>query len=723
MTQFKFIFQMILKPWLFLFVVWLHLYSISFAQQHISTVVSNGGGSSQNGNYQHFSVVGGEPSASFITGGSFTGSIGFLGNESIDSPTENFNLTILTDGFGTTQPQSGIYQLPENFEIVLSATPLDGYLFTNWTDQNNEIVSSLAEFTFTMPAQNVTLTAHFEEEEIIIPTYQLTTIVNPPNAGFAGGSGEYEAGEWVLLTAVANDDFSFDHWSDAQGNLLSESAAFHFNMPSEDTEITANFTENTSPGFYTLHLNTLPNNNAGGGASGAGVFLPGTQVTISAHPNFGFTFDRWIDESQNTLSSEQEFSFTLNSNRVITAVFEGQSFNITTLSDTENAIITGGGTYYLNQIVAVNAQAPENYQFLRWMKGDQQMSVLSHYLFSATEDRTLTAEFIPDFSNQKAENYLITATAQPEHIGVVLNQGFYSEGETVSLIASPNVGLDFVKWTENGVDIEDDEGNLVGLEYEFEVNGNRNLVAIFGGNTFELNLSANPSEGGTLNGSGAYYPGDFANIQAIENPDFVFQSWMLNGQQMSVNNQFGFTVNEDLNFIADFLEVESEAESYSLSLNVNPENAGIVSGSGSYQAQEEITITATANEGFIFVNWTDQDGAVVSSSANTTFVMPENNVTLTANFSEDGATLVNDIPMNIQIYPNPTQGFVNVKASSDIRQIKIHDLSGRLVLTSQNIYQNAYTVNASMLENGFYLLHIKFQDQSKIKIRKLQIMR
>jgi uncharacterized protein (TIGR02145 family)/uncharacterized repeat protein (TIGR02543 family) len=75
-------------------------------------------------------------------------------------------------------------------------------------------------------------------------------------------------------------------------------------------------------------------------------------------------------------------------------------------------------------------------------------------------------------------------------------------------------------------------------------------------------------------------------------------------------------------------------EVYSLSLQVNPENAGNVLGAGDYEANEEVYITAQANPGWEFVNWTDANG-VVSDEANFTYTMPAEDVTLTANFTEE----------------------------------------------------------------------------------------
>jgi hypothetical protein len=72
---------------------------------------------------------------------------------------------------------------------------------------------------------------------------------------------------------------------------------------------------------------------------------------------------------------------------------------------------------------------------------------------------------------------------------------------------------------------------------------------------------------------------------------------------------------------------------YTLTLNSNIAVAGALTGAGDYIAGDEVTIEAIANEGFAFVNWT-LDGVEFAATSEYTFEMPEENLTLTANFEE-----------------------------------------------------------------------------------------
>jgi hypothetical protein len=73
-------------------------------------------------------------------------------------------------------------------------------------------------------------------------------------------------------------------------------------------------------------------------------------------------------------------------------------------------------------------------------------------------------------------------------------------------------------------------------------------------------------------------------------------------------------------------------DNYTLTLIAEPTEGGLLSGGGIYPGNIEVEISATAEPGFRFLIWTDQNGEVISELANFTFMMPENDVELTAHF-------------------------------------------------------------------------------------------
>lgn len=76
-------------------------------------------------------------------------------------------------------------------------------------------------------------------------------------------------------------------------------------------------------------------------------------------------------------------------------------------------------------------------------------------------------------------------------------------------------------------------------------------------------------------------------------------------------------------------------QTFGLTMAVSPSGSGTTTPTGTSQRAEgaSIPITATPNAGFLFVNWTAPAGTVADpDSATTTFTMPAQAVTLTANF-------------------------------------------------------------------------------------------
>lgn len=70
------------------------------------------------------------------------------------------NVTIEPQESGTVEG-TGAHE--PGTQVTLTATPNPGYLFVNWTI-NDEVISTETSFSYTMPAANVTISANFEED-------------------------------------------------------------------------------------------------------------------------------------------------------------------------------------------------------------------------------------------------------------------------------------------------------------------------------------------------------------------------------------------------------------------------------------------------------------------------------------------------------------------------------------------------------------------------------
>ncbi len=66
---------------------------------------------------------------------------------------------------------------------------------------------------------------------------------------------------------------------------------------------------------------------------------------------------------------------------------------------------------------------------------------------------------------------------------------------------------------------------------------------------------------------------------------------------------------------------------------VNPANSGTVTGAGTYEIGTTCTLTATANDGYTFINWTE-NGIVVSTTPTFSFTVTED-ASYVANFEAE----------------------------------------------------------------------------------------
>jgi len=89
-------------------------------------------------------------------------SVRCLRDETISPTTYILNLEVVPPEAGTVTG-TGQYEADEPLYINAEANP--GWEFVNWTD-NNGIVNEAANFIYTMPAEDITLTANFVEEQV-----------------------------------------------------------------------------------------------------------------------------------------------------------------------------------------------------------------------------------------------------------------------------------------------------------------------------------------------------------------------------------------------------------------------------------------------------------------------------------------------------------------------------------------------------------------------------
>ena len=445
-----------------------------------------------------------------------------------------------------------------------------------------------------------------------------------------------------------------------------------------------------------------------------------------------------------------------------------QSYTITVSANpTNGGTVTGGGSYNQGASCTVSATANTGYDFTNWTENGNVVSTQANYTFTVTGNRNLVANF-----QAQPQNFTITVSANPTNGGTVTGGGTYQQGQSCTVSAVAANGYSFTNWTENG--------NVVSTNrnYTFTVTGNRTLVANFTAQSYTITATADPTTGGTVNGGGTFNFGQSCTLTATTAANYNFVNWTKNGQQVSTNATYTFTVTESAAYVAHF-----ELQSFNITVSANPTEGGTVTGDGTYTYGQTCTVSATTNEGYDFINWTE-NGNVVSTDADYSFVVntgrdlvanfesqpidikinvdPADAAQITGegtyhygdqvtlevipnenyqfvNWTEEGevvceettytfiattsrtltANLINTEGLGEQgniivVYPNPVSDKLIVEAAEAIGTVEVYSLVGALVY-SQKDCSNKVEINTADLPSGIYFVRLTMGEGTQVR--------
>ncbi|MES2268388.1 MAG: ice-binding family protein [Bacteroidota bacterium] len=192
---------------------------------------------------------------------------------------------------------------------TVTAMPNTGYTFTNWTEAGVE-VSKSSSYQFTM-AGNRALVANFK----LVPPAQFAVVLSstPVSGGVTDGSGAFNAGSTVTVSAAPNAKYTFINWTE-NGVEVSKSTSYQF-IITQDRKLVANFKAIPASQFA---LTTKSNPAIGGSTTGSGAYNAGTNAVVTATANPGYNFTSWSGDAS---GSANPLTVSMNANKQITANF------------------------------------------------------------------------------------------------------------------------------------------------------------------------------------------------------------------------------------------------------------------------------------------------------------------------------------------------------------------------------------------------------------------
>jgi uncharacterized repeat protein (TIGR02543 family) len=279
----------------------------------------------------------------------------------------------LTGGIVTVNPAPGSDgSYAKNAKVIFTATPAAGYRFDHWGGDSSGTTNSII----------VTFSSDKSIAVVFVKTYNLVAIASPGQGGsISNGSGTYDEGTTVTLTATPAAGYRFDHW---EGSVNSNSTSITITMNADKTVVAV---------FIKTYTLTVTINPAGGGSvsPGGGTFDTGSNLTLTATPALGYRFDHWEGAATGNASS---VSVIMDANKNVTAIF----IKIYTLTVTINpaeggSISTVNSTYDAGSEVTITATPATGYVFDHW-EGDV-TSTDATITITMDSDKHFTAVFIP----------------------------------------------------------------------------------------------------------------------------------------------------------------------------------------------------------------------------------------------------------------------------------------------------------------------------------------
>ena len=217
-----------------------------------------------------------------------------------------------------------------------------------------------------------------------------------------------EEGTKIELTATPDEGYHFVKWQVLSGDVSIENNSFI--MPAAEVRIQAVFEADTYT--VTLHANggTINSGDVDSYTYGVGAVLP----TADNMAYTGYTFNGWYEDSSFSGSPVTAISATDTGDKTFYAKWVpvkpgAQSYTVLVSANPEaGGTVSGGGTYTENTYVTVTAAAKEGYRFVKWTEDGSAVSDSADYAFTVTADRTLTAVFEKETSDERHEGLWVS---------------------------------------------------------------------------------------------------------------------------------------------------------------------------------------------------------------------------------------------------------------------------------------------------------------------------
>ena len=452
-----------------------------------------------------------------------------------------------------------------NIEIAIGTTVTVSFVEGSWAQETSFEIAY--EDGFQLYASSGTPSAGVVTQFVVNcngAMYDVTAVANPAGYGTVTGAGSYMEGFTCTLQAIPGSAYEFVNWT-RDNVVVSEDPVYSF-MVTENVELVANFApfsgvvigDGTETNQYLPSYNYYKFGFSEQIYTAEEIGMPGI-ITSVAFYNGGAektrTYDMYIVNT-----NKSSFSGTSDWIAVSSAdlVFSGSvnmtadswiTMNLTTpfvYDGTQNIALVmddNTGSYTTSPHMACRVFNASGNQALYYYNDNTNVDPTSP---SETGTTANVKNQLRLGMQPIGDMYHITVAANPVAGGNVTGGGYFAANATRTITATANTGYTFVNWTK---------GNAVvstNASYTFTVTEDADFVANFELISYTITATANPTEGGEVDGGGSYNHGASCTLTATANSGFTFVKWTRGNTVVSTNPTYTFTVTQAGDYVAHF---------------------------------------------------------------------------------------------------------------------------------------------------------------------------
>lgn len=259
------------------------------------------------------------------------------------------------ESMGSVSP-AGATQVNQNTSFTATANAAEGYHFVSWTN-GSTVVSHANPYTFIVSA-DITLTAQFEMDTVkfavtLAPADETMGTVRP------NGTTMVPEGDYFTATAVPNNGFRFEAWTNGTDTVSTENP-YTF-IVDREVSLTAAFVK-----VCRLDIDA---DLSMGIVTGQGTYDAGSQVTVTATPDPGYSFYGWVFDGTTDTVTSNPYTFTIYDSGTLHCLFgptvsidETTAENVTLSPNPATTSVTIAGLEEDTEVTILDASGREMFR-------------------------------------------------------------------------------------------------------------------------------------------------------------------------------------------------------------------------------------------------------------------------------------------------------------------------------------------------------------------------